>query len=240
MRSCPAAHGSPLRHRPERALPLARPGPLGGRISLRMISRSPPSIPTYQVKVTLLRIEPSNWRRLLLPGDATFGVLHWAIQQSMGWTNSHLHAFHRPDEPDVLITQPAFEIDYAEVIDEEEVSLLDVLEEENTAIVYEYDFGDSWYHEVLVERVFAESPRRRKLECIDGARACPPEDVGGVYGYAEFLEAMGDPSHERHAELRKWYGRAFDPEKFLLKKANRMLRGPEKRFDWMRGDDAYF
>jgi len=90
---------------------------------------------------------------------------------------------------------------------------------------YEYDFGDSWQHEVLFEgRPRAEQRSRRYPICLEGERACPPEDVGGTWGYADFLEAMADPDHEQHEDMRRWTGGKFDPDEFDAAAATRRMK----------------
>jgi hypothetical protein len=91
-------------------------------------------------------------------------------------------------------------------------------------IEYEYDFGDGWVHDVLFEGVQEPEPRESYPLCADGARACPPDDVGGVWGYADFIEAITDPEHENHKEMRRWIGRKFDPEAFSAEAATRSMR----------------
>jgi hypothetical protein len=90
-------------------------------------------------------------------------------------------------------------------------------------IVYEYDFGDSWQHEIVLEKTLEPEPKVRYPRCVEGERACPPEDCGGVWGYAEFLEAIGDPEHESQEEMLEWIGGEFDPEKFSVDKVNKEL-----------------
>ena len=89
---------------------------------------------------------------------------------------------------------------------------------------YEYDFGDSWEHEIVLEKTLEPELKVKYPRCVEGARACPPEDVGGVSGYADFLEAIADPKHPDHREMKEWIGGKFDPEKFDLKAVNRELR----------------
>ena len=88
---------------------------------------------------------------------------------------------------------------------------------------YEYDFGDSWQHEIVLEKTLEPEPQVKYPRCIEGERACPPEDCGGVWGYAEFLEAIADPAHEDHDETLRWVGGKFDPEKFSVDEVNRKL-----------------
>ena len=95
---------------------------------------------------------------------------------------------------------------------------------ENERFLYEYDFGDSWIHEILVEKILPPEPKKRYPVCLKGKRACPPEDVGGPWGYADFLEAIRDPDHPEHEEYLEWAGEDFDPEAFDLDEVNRALR----------------
>ena len=89
--------------------------------------------------------------------------------------------------------------------------------------IYEYDFGDSWQHEIVLEKTLEPEPGITYPRCIEGERACPPEDVGGIWGYAEFLDAISDPNHEDHDERVEWVGGEFDPEKFSVDKVNKEL-----------------
>jgi Plasmid pRiA4b ORF-3-like protein len=89
---------------------------------------------------------------------------------------------------------------------------------------YEYDFGDSWQHEIVLEKTLEPEPKVKYPRCIEGARACPPEDVGGIWGYADFLQAVSDPKHESHRDMKEWIGGKFDPEKFSVEAVNKELR----------------
>ncbi len=153
--------------------------------------------------------------------------LHEHIQTAMGWTNSHLHHFRIGEQlyGDPQLMQENFEeMGYR---DSTRTKLSDVLPESGKRFrfKYEYDFGDSWEHEVLFEGVgWAERKKRYPL-CLEGARACPPEDVGGVWGYQDFVDAITDPGHEQHPEFREWIGRRrFDPEAFSPARATRRMR----------------
>ncbi len=176
----------------------------------------------YQLKITLLGMQTPIWRRLQIRGDFTLADLHDTIQAAMGWTDSHLHEFligeARYGEPDL-------EEEYAANIqDEGEVILYQVLGVEGMRFRYVYDFGDDWQHDVLVEQILPPDPDLTVPICTDGQRACPPEDVGGVPGYEHFLEAMADPSNPEHNEYMTWFGGEFDPEEFDLEEANEALR----------------
>jgi len=169
---------------------------------------------TYQLKVTLMETEPPIWRRLLVRGNTTLRRLDRIIQTAMGWTNSHLHTFTAGG---VLYADPSPEWEI-EVKDERRVRLQLIAREEGEAFVYEYDMGDSWRHQVLVEEVRwgdSDGP-----VCLAGERACPPEDCGGVQGYYETLEILRNPRHEEYEHTRTWIesmtGGPFDPDAFDL------------------------
>src|SRR5262245_58337854 len=185
------------------------------------IGAIPASERLYQFKITLLDTRPPIWRRIQVK-DGTVDKLHEHIQTAMGWTNSHLHHFcidsqHYGDDP--MLHEMTYK-------DSTRTKLSDILPKSGRrfSFEYEYDFGDGWRHEVLFEGcLWAERWKRYPL-CVEGERACPPEDVGGTRGYEEFLEAMADPDHERHEEFRQWIGGRFDPEAFDAGKATKRMR----------------
>jgi Plasmid pRiA4b ORF-3-like protein len=185
--------------------------------------KSAASTTIYQIKVTLEGSKPPIWRRLLVPANLTLGDLHYIIQIAMGWTDSHLHQFIIGEK---YYGVPHFEMDLdLEMIDEEKVKLAKVIPGEKFKFRYEYDFGDSWTHLVLVEKVLAAEPGKPYPICVTGKRHCPPEDCGGVWGYADFVEAMANPKHPEHKNMKEWYGEDFDPEGFDLDEINQMLTG---------------
>ncbi len=177
----------------------------------------------YQLKVTLNDTRPPVWRRVLVPGDTTLRKLHDILQVVMGWTDSHLHQFviggayygatEYDDEGDL------------ELLPEQRYRLSQVAPQPGARFVYEYDFGDGWDHTVLVEKNAPPEPGARYPRCVAGKRACPPEDVGGVWGYEEFLKAIRSPRHPEHDEYLTWVGGQFDPEAFDLDQVNAQLRG---------------
>jgi hypothetical protein len=177
-----------------------------------------------QFKITLLDIKPAIWRRIQVP-DCTLAELHEYIQGAFGWENYHLHLF---EIDGMKYGQPApkefdTDLDYE---DEAQVVLSGLLPKSAKQVrwIYEYDFGDCWRHEVLFEGFPPADPKAKCPLCLEGERACPPEDVGGTtWGYEEYLEAMADPDHERHDEFIGWRG-PFDPEAFDPKKATREMR----------------
>jgi len=176
----------------------------------------------YRLRITLLDVRPAIWRELLVPETITLPKLHMAIQHAMGWTNSHLHEF---------IIRGRHYTDYLEeqwddkpLVDERRVRLESALGHDVRTFDYVYDFGDDWHHAVVVEaREPQSTASAAAATCVAGARACPPEDVGGTHGYEEFLSIVSDPEHPEHRDTMTWCGGAFDPERFDIEAANRRL-----------------
>lgn len=171
----------------------------------------------YQLKLTLTEIRPPVWRRFLVPNDVTLRRLHNIIQEVGGWRNYHLHQFviagTRYGRPD-----PYGELSYRS---DAHVRLNALPLAEGTAFKYVYDFGDHWEIEIQVEKVLPlDSEEQRRVLCLDGARAFPREDSGGVPGYELLLEALSDPAHPEHEEYRTWAGEDYNPERFDLKETN--------------------
>ena len=150
-----------------------------------------PKSQIYRLKVTLRDVKPPVWRRVELPGNVTLAELHSILQTAMGWFDSHLHEFEI-DGVEYGVLDDAW--DYDEKVRDESKVRLDKVADEGTRIRYTYDFGDNWRHDVVVEKVLPAEDEVRYPRCLAGKRATPPEDVGGDYGYAEFCEAMADPS----------------------------------------------
>jgi hypothetical protein len=177
----------------------------------------------YQFKVTLVESKPPIWRRIQVK-NCTLEKFHEQIQTAMGWANSHLHRFEvkgeRYGDPELLDAG----YDDSHCIDSTITKISEVIPKDGKRIhfLYLYDFGDNWRHEVIFEGCLrAESGQRYPL-CIEGERNCPPEDVGGVWGYAEFLDALADPSHEEHEDFKQWAGH-FDPEEFDAEKMTKLM-----------------
>jgi hypothetical protein len=174
-----------------------------------------------QIKVTLREIEPAIWRRLEVPAEIKLARLHVALQAAMGWQDYHLHSFGI-GEVEYGMPDPEYESMGMPMKDDRRATLRS-LANVGDLLVYKYDFGDGWEHDVLVEAVLSPRPRTLYPRVIDGARACPPEDVGGISGYENFLEAVHDPRHEEHDSWLEWAGGSFDPEIFDIDAANREL-----------------
>jgi hypothetical protein len=180
---------------------------------------STPLAVAYQLKISLEHSKPPIWRRIKV-ADCTLADLHEQIQIAMGWQNCHMHSFQVGDTYFGNV-----DVDDPETIDESGVLLSSLVNAGQQKIRYWYDFGDDWWHTIKVEKSMDLDPKERLPICLKGARACPPEDVGGVWGYENFLVAMQDPTDENHKELMEWTGGKFDPEAFDLKSINQRLAG---------------
>jgi hypothetical protein len=173
----------------------------------------------YQIKIVLCDSKPPIWRRLLVSDAINLYKFHQIIQIAMGWTDSHLHQFIIDGEY-YSIPSP---YDMTPVIDERRYRLNQIVSLKSDKFFYEYDFGDSWVHEITVEKTSLPDPDVKYPICIKGKRACPPEDVGGILGYEYFLEAVNDPDHEEHDMYLDWQGFEFDPESFDIEETNLAL-----------------
>lgn len=174
----------------------------------------------FQLRVALVDIEPPIWRRLLVPQDVFLSRLHRILQATMGWKDHHLHQFLVGE---VRFAEPDDEY-LPGPIDYRNVALNQIAPRKGATCVYEYDFGDSWEHLIEVEEELpVESGTMPVPYCVDGQRACPPEDAGGPSGYERLLEALRDPSDEEHEHLRRWAGPRFEPEAFDVDAVNRRL-----------------
>ncbi|HVA65373.1 MAG TPA: plasmid pRiA4b ORF-3 family protein [Elusimicrobiota bacterium] len=172
----------------------------------------------YQLKITLVGLEPPVWRRVLVPGDASLGSLHRVIQYAMGWSDCHLHMFH-VGKTRIAPRTP----DWDDVEDERKFVLWDIARKTGAKFFYEYDMGDSWGHEIKVESITPATGAFKGPECLAGAGACPPEDCGGIGGCEDLLAALRDPKHEQHDEMVDWVGGDYDPKAFDLAAANKAL-----------------
>lgn len=173
--------------------------------------RAPATGDVFQLKVTLLDTKPPIWRRVLVDGSSTLDHVHEVLQAAFGWWNYHLHEFEvgrtRYGVPD-----PGE--DWGEPPRDERRTRLDAIASEGSSFRYTYDFGDGWDHKITVEKVLPANAAVAVPACIDGRRACPPEDCGGTWGYGELLEILANPAHPEHYERCEWLDRPFDPEAF--------------------------
>ena len=156
----------------------------------------------YQIKVTLKGSKPPIWRRMQITSDTTLAKLHRILQRVMGWEGSHLYQFVTGG---IAYGDPSM-LGELDAEDARTVTLAALMRGEKSKLLYEYDFGDSWEHELLVEKILPLDEGKRYPVCLTGKRACPPEDCGGVWGYVSFLEAIHDPEHPEHEEMLEWIG----------------------------------
>jgi hypothetical protein len=191
----------------------------------------------YQFKITLIGVQPLIWRRIQVT-DCTLDKLHEHIQTAMGWTNSHLHQFEIAGR---IYGDPQLLDDgFGEVAFNDSVTtyLRPLLgrRKKGFCFRYEYDFGDAWQHEVQLEDLLPPDPGTAYPRCLGGARACPPEDCGGVSGYARLLTLLANPNHRDHRDLSQWVG-PFDPEAFDPQAATAAMH--EGIFDWRNAEDSW-
>lgn len=175
----------------------------------------------YQLKITLLDIEPKIYRIVQVPAAITLRNLHKVIQKVMAWENAHLYQFVKGN---VSYAPQSTEFSFSRGLSDRSVPLCDLLTKVRSKLVYEYDFGDGWLHEVLLQKILPAEEGVRYPVCIEGKFAAPPEDSGGPPGYCDLLEALDDPAHEGHEDAAAWLGEEFDPECFDLEKVNRQLK----------------
>ena len=178
-----------------------------------------PGDPVHQITVTLAEVaDPPVWRRLLIPATMPLSRLHDVIQTAMGWQDHHLHSFadgtHTYGHPDPELG----------FIDESSVRFGDLAVDR---ILYSYDFGDDWEHEIVIEALGVAEPGKCYPRCIGGAGACPPEDCGGPPGYEHLRKVLANPDDEEHGEMVTWMGLEhaceFDPAAFDVEAVNRRL-----------------
>ena len=185
-----------------------------------MSKREDPRTLVYHVKVTLKDISPPVWRRLQVRGDTPLFGLHRILQHAMPWTNSHLHQF-------VVGTTFYGSPDYEfgrEILSERMTTIREIAPYVKKRFEYEYDFGDGWEHEIVVEKILSPDPALRCPRCLGGARACPPEDCGGTGGYQRMLETLREPADPEYDDLLAWLGGHWDAEAFDLDEINRRLK----------------
>lgn len=169
-----------------------------------------------QLRITLEGTDPPVWRRVLVEEDTKLDRLHRIIQRAMGWEDYHLYEF--------IVKRERFGPPPLEgVKHDSSATVSQVLARRGSKFVYLYDGGDNWEHTITLEDKLAPDPTLTPPRCIEGARACPPEDCGGVWGYDDILLALSDPDNEAYQELLKWVGLDFDPDAFDLQLINRRL-----------------
>lgn len=174
----------------------------------------------YRLKISLDESKPEIWRRVLVPGKFDIGMLHFIIQITMGWANSHLHEFEIKGKRYINPKLDPDGFDGDNVFDEKKFKLADLLENSDV-FKYTYDFGDDWCHTIEVEGIEEVSEIYNYPICIGGANACPPEDCGGIHEYETFLENISDKNAEDYLEALQWVGGQFNPNAFDENRVNR-------------------
>lgn len=186
----------------------------------------------FQIKVSLVGSNPEIWRRICLDSNTSLSDFHLILQTTMGWENAHLHQF---------IKDKVYYVDYDdeegffETVDyvSSETVLSDLLLRARSKMVYEYDFGDSWEHSIVLEKVLPADDSVEIPVCIGGERACPPEDCGGVWGYENMLEIIKNKNHPERKEYLEWLGGDFDSEDFEIDVVNELLKSKNfGMFSW--------
>jgi len=176
----------------------------------------------YQIKVTLRGSEPRIWRRVQVKDNTNLYKLHQILQVVMGWENCHLYEFVIGE---THYSEPEGEFGFGlEVKDAKRVKLSQVVAGEKAKFTYIYDFGDDWKHEIFIEKILPPEPYVRYPICLNGQRACPPEDCGGIWGYVDLLEIIQDPEDEEYDEKMEWLGEGFNPGAFDLNEINQELK----------------
>ena len=174
-----------------------------------------------QLKIELKNTEPLVWRRILVRSEVSFSELHFILQLAMGWENLHLYEFNVGD---YQIGFPNEDFDdlgvSSKMIDAREIRLNEIISTGAKKMLYEYDFGDAWSHQITIEKTLPETPGMGYPSCVDGEMNCPPEDCGGVPGYYELWDIMDDKNHPEHQNMLEWYGEEFDPFEFDIEKIN--------------------
>jgi hypothetical protein len=187
---------------------------------------------TLVLRVSLNDVEPEIWRLIEVAGLGTLGTLHGALVGAMGWDDSHLHSFMVDDE----WYSPVYESMETVGEDEEDITIANALPDVGSSIRWMYDWGDGWDHTITVQD---KAPMQRRIiypVLHDGARACPPEDCGGAWGYMEILAMLADPDYEPQMvdrdEIMEWLGDEFDPDAFYPKRNQHDMRNPRPKDQW--------
>ena len=198
------------------------------KLTLRPAAARAPKTPVsiHELEISLCEIEPRVWRRFAVRSNITLAKLHDIVQVVMGWMDSHLHQFVTNDDTHYAPLSPYGDPDWDErVSNSGKVRVHDVLPTKGAQLLYQYDFGDGWEHDVILEALLPPGNDGRYPIVEAGRRACPPEDVGGIHGYAHFLEVLANPKHPEHQDMLEWVGKPVDPASFDVTQANLDIHG---------------
>lgn len=177
----------------------------------------------FQVLIVLRDSKPKIWRRLLVPSSMLLSDFHKVIQTSVGWENVHFHHFIKDN---FFYTVKMENDDFWDEVrnrDYKEIKVSDLLNHKHDKIIYEYDFGDSWLHDIILEEIDDSKSEIKYPVCIDGKMSAPPEDSGGILGYHNILEIIKNPEHKYYENYRDWLDEDFDPEYFNIDEVNKLL-----------------
>ena len=184
----------------------------------------------HRLKVTLRQVKPPVWRRIEVASNIKLSELSGVLEAAMGWLGGHLHAF---EAGGVLYEIPDGEsFGFPPPRDERKARLGEVLPAVKSTMRWDYDFGDGWEHDVVVEAIEPMSSDGAYPVCLAGKRACPPDDCGGPWGYGNLLAAISDPTHEEHEELTEWLPPGFDADAFDIAAATEMMRSARPLRHW--------
>ena len=179
---------------------------------------------TYQIKITLKNSKPTIWRLILIPSNLSLRDFHKVIQVTMGWTNSHLHQFKHGREYYAPKSKNGEDFGFDDYsLNYSRVNVNTLLKNEKDKMVYEYDFGDDWEHNIVLEKIVNTARDKKDVTCLTGKNNCPPEDCGGIYGYYDLLEIIKNPNHELYEEYSEWIDVDFDPTYFDKDEINEVL-----------------
>jgi len=205
-----------------------------------------------QIKITLAGSKPAIWRKILVSENYSFFDLHVAIQDALGWEDSHLHQFFNQtpygrnrDYQRAAFPMPEFDDGFEEkTLDERKLRLSEWLKSPKNKVYYEYDFGDGWMHEIKLEKILSTAANTKRPILLDGENACPPEDCGGLGGYYGLLEVLADPKNPKHDDMMEWMGlddpsdfnpASFDKTSVKFRDSKKVLKAYEKGFKVGRG-----
>lgn len=177
----------------------------------------------YQLKITLEDSNPSIWRRIEVPGKISLGNLADILLDTMGWEHSHLHQFIVDGK---FYSSPSpYEME--NTLNEDNYTLQNILPNVKSKCRFEYDFGDSWLHTIVVEKIVEPEAGAKYPRCTDGKMACPPEDCGGIWGYMNLIDILKNPKHPEHETYLEWLclesSEDFDPTAFSVDEVNKRL-----------------
>jgi hypothetical protein len=182
----------------------------------------------HQLKITLRSVRPPVWRQILVHSDTDLAELALILEAAMGWLGGHLHAF---ESPEARYAMPDAEWPDDD-LDEREFRVHDVLPEVGAKLRWDYDFGDGWEHDVVVEKIVPAVSDVDHPICLAGSMACPPEDCGGPMGYEDLLDALADPTHPEHDAMREWAPPGFDPTSFDVDETTAAMRSARPLEEW--------